>query len=72
MNADTITEIRSLICRSMSDIGGACERLRELEDEGLAPAVISDARQEIATWLSQAADALGEAALMAEAGEVGG
>lgn len=70
MNLATITEIRALICRSMSDIGGSCERLRELEDEGLAPAVIADARQDIATWLSQAADALGEAALLADAGEV--
>lgn len=70
MNPGTITEIRKLICSAMSDIGGSCERLRDLEDNDMRPAVVDDARTEIATWLSQAADALGEAALLAESGEV--
>lgn len=70
MSPATINEVRKLICRAMSDIGGSCERLRDLEDDDLKAAVVADSRVEIATWLSQAADALGEAALMAESGEV--
>ncbi|MFZ4597803.1 MAG: hypothetical protein ACOYNN_04085 [Terrimicrobiaceae bacterium] len=69
MSEATITEIRALICSAMSDIGGSCERLRELEDGDLRAAVVTDSREEIATWLSQACDRLGEAALLAESGE---
>lgn len=70
MSPALITEIRRLICTAMADIGGTCERLRDLEDSDLRPAVIAESRDEIAGWLSSATDALGEAALLAESGEV--
>ncbi len=70
MSPATIAAVRKLICSAMADIGGSCERLRDLEDSDLRPAVIADSREEIAGWLSSATDALGEAALLAESGEV--
>lgn len=68
MKIEQITEIRALLCKSMSDIGAACDRLRELEEGPSAfPSLEAESAAEIATWLSGGADALGEAALIAQA-----
>ncbi|MEI6035293.1 MAG: hypothetical protein WCS65_13570 [Verrucomicrobiae bacterium] len=48
----------------MSDIGGTCERLRELEEDDSG--VLSDPEEECATWLASAADALTQASLLAQ------
>ena len=68
MTSATATEIREHICAALCDIGGACERLRELADADLRPAVVADGREDIATWLNQAATALQRAACIAELG----
>jgi hypothetical protein len=65
MSPAQIAEARALICSAMADIGGACERLREIE-EGMMPFAVAESAEEIATWLSQAGDRLNEAALVAE------
>lgn len=66
MTLETITEIRSLLCQAMSDIGAACDRLRDLEESTAFPAIESESAAEIATWLSGSCDSLGEAALIAQ------
>lgn len=68
MSPALITEIRALICSAMADLGGTCERLRELEDPDLCGHVITDAREDIANWLDQAALELNKAALLAQYG----
>jgi hypothetical protein len=64
-----ITEIRALICSAMAELGGTCERLRELEDPDLCGAVVESAREDIAAWLDQAAVELNRAARLAEYGK---
>ena len=52
----------------MADIGGSCERLRELEDPDLPGAVVAEAREDIGNWLDQAAQELNKASLLAQFG----
>lgn len=70
MSPAMITKIRALICGALADVGGSCERLRELEDPDLRPAVVGESREEIAAWLAAAADSLSEASLLAACGEM--
>ena len=69
MSLALITEIRALICSAMTDIGGSCERLKEIEDPDLRAAVVDEAREEIGLWLDQAAHELNKASLLAQFGE---
>lgn len=68
MSPEMITEIRSLVCGAMADIGAACERLRELEDPYLRSVVLKESRGEIAAWLAAASDSLSAASLQAICG----
>ncbi len=64
MSGETIQQIRNLICQSMTDIGGTCERLRELEEPDCRH--VLDSEEECATWLASASDALSQASLLAQ------
>lgn len=68
MTSSTTTEIREHISAATFDIGCSRAWLRELDAAGPQPGVESASRQDIATWLNQAATALQRAACIAELG----
>jgi hypothetical protein len=67
MSPDKITEVRRSICSVIGDLGGVCERLRDLEDPDLRAAVVADSQNEITDWLLQAAETLRRASLLVSA-----
>ena len=69
MSPSTITEIRRELCMALSDMGAVSERLRDLEDPDMSPAVEADSIEEISDWLAQAQGALNRAGLLATNGK---
>jgi hypothetical protein len=62
---NSVAEARRLICSALADLGGVCERLRELEDlDGLQTV---DSWHDVLNWATQACETLGEVTHLAAA-----
>jgi hypothetical protein len=54
---EAVTEARALICSALADLGGVCERLREIESG--PPAYGPESWDDVASWTEQACETLG-------------
>jgi len=52
-----VTEARELVCSALADLGGVCERLREIESGW--PNMDDENWQDIENWVTQACETLG-------------
>jgi len=55
MSEASVTEARALVCSALADIGGVCERLREIESSQHD----ADAWSDVEAWVTQACETLG-------------
>lgn len=59
LRAEPIAEARALVCSAIADLGGVCERLRELEEMPMREAVAAESWQDVENWVTEACETLG-------------
>jgi hypothetical protein len=64
MSAPQVAEARAMICSALADLGGVCERLRDIEAMEL-PAVHAESWEDILNWTGQAREELAQVGMLA-------